>query len=156
MAEQFHQSIDKALQTRSLAIATYSLTMDGEKKFFEARFLPLLEDQVIVVVHNITESRKAEQELADLKMREEEYNKIVEVASEGILRVEPDGMISFSNKKMAEMLGYNITEVVGRSYFSFMDNEGVKIAIENMARRRQGITGKYELRMQNKDGKTCG
>ena len=153
VGEKFQHSIDKALQTRSLAIITYSLAIREETRFFEARFLPLLEDQVIVVVHNITESRKAEQELATLKKRDEEYNKIVEVASEGIWRLDSESRIIFSNQKMAEMLGYDIAEIIGRSYFSFMDDDGVKIAIENIARRMQGFTGKYELKMLSKDRK---
>ena len=157
MAKQFQHSIDKALRTRSLVIINYNHTIKKEMRYFEARFLPLLEDQVIVVVQNITESWQAEQELAlreaALKKRDEEYSKIVEVASEGIWRLDAESKISFSNQKMAEMLGYDVAEITGRSYFSFIDDEWVNIAKENIARRMQGFTGKYELKMLCKDGK---
>ena len=157
VGKQFQQSIDKALRTRSLVIINYILTIKKETRYFEARFLPLLEDQVVVVVQNITESRQAEQELAlreaALKKRDEEYQKIVEVASEGIWRLDSESKITFSNRKMAEMLGYDIEEVIGRSYFNFVDDEWVDVAKENVARRMQGYTGKYEIKMLSKDGK---
>ena len=63
LGQQFQRAIDQVLRTRSLVIIEYPLAIKGETKFFEARFFPLLEDQVIVVVRNITERKRDEEEL---------------------------------------------------------------------------------------------
>ncbi|MGD0153502.1 MAG: diguanylate cyclase [Thermacetogeniaceae bacterium] len=63
IGQQFQQAIDRVLQTRSLVMIEYNLSINGERKFFEARFLPLLDDQVIAVIHNITEHKQLEEHL---------------------------------------------------------------------------------------------
>ena len=66
----FQQAIDQVLQKRTLVIIEYTITISGNKKFFEARFLPLLEDQVVVVVRNITERKQAEERLKYLSFHD--------------------------------------------------------------------------------------
>jgi diguanylate cyclase (GGDEF)-like protein/PAS domain S-box-containing protein len=60
LSEQFQQAIDQVLKTQSLVVIEYPMTLQGERRFFEARFLPLLDNQVIVVVRNITERKHLE------------------------------------------------------------------------------------------------
>jgi diguanylate cyclase (GGDEF)-like protein/PAS domain S-box-containing protein len=66
----FQQAIDQVLQKRTLAIIEYTITISSAKKFFEARFLPLLEDQVVVIVRNITERKQAEERLKYLSFHD--------------------------------------------------------------------------------------
>jgi diguanylate cyclase (GGDEF)-like protein len=66
----FHRAINQALQKRSLVIVEYPITVKNEKKFFEARVLPLLKDQVVVVVRNITERKHAEERLKYLSFHD--------------------------------------------------------------------------------------
>jgi diguanylate cyclase (GGDEF)-like protein/PAS domain S-box-containing protein len=66
----FQQAIGQVLKTRSLTIIEYTITSSNNKKFFEARFLPLLEDQVVVVVRNITEHKQAEERLKYLSFHD--------------------------------------------------------------------------------------
>jgi diguanylate cyclase (GGDEF)-like protein len=66
----FQQAIDQVLQKRSLVIIEYAITVSGDKKFFEARFLPLFEDQVVVIVRNITERKQAEERLKYLSFHD--------------------------------------------------------------------------------------
>ncbi len=55
--------IDKALLTGSVIPHEYSLTIDGEEQFFEARYVPVENNQVVTIVRNITEKKKTELEL---------------------------------------------------------------------------------------------
>ena len=66
----FQRAIAQVLQKRTLVIVEYTITVSGDKKFFEARFLPLLEDQVVVVVRNITERKQAEERLKYLSFHD--------------------------------------------------------------------------------------
>ena len=70
LGRQFLQAIDQVLRTQSLEVIEYPLPLEGETRFFEARFLPLIEDQVIVVVRNITERKQAEERLRYLSFHD--------------------------------------------------------------------------------------
>ncbi len=57
---QFKQMISLAHQKKEMGSLEYSLNLQNEENFFEARILPLLKDQVLVIVRNITERKKLE------------------------------------------------------------------------------------------------
>ncbi len=69
LGQQFQRAIAQVLRTRSLVIIEYPLSIKGETKFFEARFFPLLEDQIIMVVRNITGRKRDEEELQQYRER---------------------------------------------------------------------------------------
>ncbi len=57
---RFQEAIEQLNRTNSLVIMEYSITIKDHESFYEARLLPLLENQIIVIVRNITERKKAE------------------------------------------------------------------------------------------------
>ncbi len=77
----------------------------------------------------------------------------VELATEGIWSIDSDSQTTFVNRAMAEMLGYAEHEMLGRSLFDFMDDEGRAIAQRNVARRREGIAEQHDFRFIAKDGR---
>ena len=50
------------------------------------------------------------------------------------------------------MLGYKNDEMLGKSLFSFMDERGVKFAIQLLARRKEGIKELHDFEFMRKDG----
>ncbi len=67
---QFLQAIEQVRQTKSLVLIEYFMTFKDEKQFFEARFLPLLEDQIVAVIRNITERKTTEERLRYLSLHD--------------------------------------------------------------------------------------
>ncbi len=63
--QAFQEAVAQVREKRSLALLEYSLALQEGRQTFEARFLPLLEDQIIVVVRNITERKEAEEKLKE-------------------------------------------------------------------------------------------
>ena len=63
LGRQFREAIIQSLETQSLVVTEYPMPLEGETRFFEARFIPLFQDQVVVVVRNITERKQAEERL---------------------------------------------------------------------------------------------
>ncbi|NER98162.1 MAG: PAS domain S-box protein, partial [Symploca sp. SIO1B1] len=59
---------------------------------------------------------------------------------------------TFVNPKMAQMLGYTVEEMMGMSIFAFMDEEGKKIAHDNVQRRRQGMSEQHDFKFRCRDG----
>jgi len=51
---------------------------------------------------------------------EQRYRALVEVTSDWIWEVDPDGRYTFSNRAVADILGYRPEEVLGRTPFDFM------------------------------------
>ncbi|MGD0152758.1 MAG: diguanylate cyclase [Thermacetogeniaceae bacterium] len=70
LSQQFQQAIERVLQTQSLTVIEYSLTMEQETAHFEARFFPLLENQVVVAIRNITERKQSEERLKYLSFHD--------------------------------------------------------------------------------------
>lgn len=80
------------------------------------------------------------------------YRQIVETAMEGIWVIDARNHTIFVNQMMADMLGYRIDEMIGKSMFEFMDRAGQEIALRNVERRRQGIQEQHDFKFQRRDG----
>jgi|GEM_PF-117296 len=121
----------------------------------------------LVAFQDITERKQTQQLLADynrtleaqvakrteaLAESEERYRRIVETSNEGIWLLDTENRTTFVNPKMAQMLGYSIEAMQGMSIFAFLDEEGKKIASNNLKRRRQGISEQHDFKFRCKDG----
>ena len=105
----------------------------------------------IAQIQDITERKKAMEALAE---SEERYRRIVETSNEGIWAIDKFGRTTFVNPKMAEMLGYEIREIVGKSMFDFMDEEGRAIAVNFVKNYHEEVSHKQDFKFRRKDGST--
>lgn len=87
-----------------------------------------------------------------MKRNLEKYSHIIESLHEGIWIIDEDANTKFVNSRMAEMLGYTVDEMLGKSVLLFLDEYSVAIAIRAFERRKQGIKEQLELRYIRKDG----
>ncbi len=101
---------------------------------------------VVVNSRDITERRQAEGALREM---DEQYRRIVETAQEGIWMIDAQNKTSFVNKKMAEMLGVTVDDMMRTPLFEFMDEEGRAVAAANIERR---TSEQHELKFRRKDG----
>src|ERR1700680_3668596 len=77
---------------------------------------------------------------------------IVETASEGIWTLDEKDRTTVANRALAEMLGYDQQEMLGRSMFEFMDPEDVEEAQRSLRLRREGVGKQLEFSLRAKDG----
>lgn len=70
MGASILENIARANAEQSIVNKEYSIRSGGELAFYEARFLPLYKDQVIVIVRNITERKIIEEQLRFLSMHD--------------------------------------------------------------------------------------
>ncbi|GAB5518328.1 MAG: hypothetical protein RhofKO_05790 [Rhodothermales bacterium] len=89
---------------------------------------------------------------AELREREEQYRRIVEITQEGIWTIDLDGRTTFVNPTMASMLGYTVDDMQGASVFDFMDEDDRALASANLERRAKGQAEQHEFRFRRKDG----
>ena len=102
------------------------------------------------LVLDLTEAKAAEHSLAASERR---YRLIVETAQEGIWIIDAESRTTFANTRMADLLGYTVDEMRGRSLFDFTDREGRQLAERNVQRRREGIGEQHEFRFIHRSGR---
>lgn len=100
-------------------------------------------------VQDITERHHAE---AALRASEDRYRRIVETAEEGIWVTDASWKTTFVNARMARMLGFAQSEMVGRHVFEFMDEEARDIAMVQMDQLERGVRETLDFRMLRRDG----
>jgi signal transduction histidine kinase len=66
---RFTSALEKARAERTLVSVEYALESNGMQRHYEARIMPLLQDQLMVIIRNITHRKNAEKELRE-KARE--------------------------------------------------------------------------------------
>lgn len=137
-----------------IEIVGETLAKQGIERSWMEQWLPITDTQGFVtglniVVEETTERKKMERELQE---SEEKYRNIVETANEGIWILDPEARITYVNQRMAEMLGYNHEEIIGRSAWDFTGDEEKEAAKQSMEKGRQGIDRDHELKLISKNG----
>lgn len=97
----------------------------------------------------IAERSRVEEALRESEAR---YRQLIDTANEGVWIVDAQGLTTYVNRHMTEMLGYAAEEMLGRPLFDFMDEEVRQEAELNLARRRDGIAEQHDFRFRRKDG----
>lgn len=101
------------------------------------------------IVRDITDRKRAEEALREGEVR---YRHIVETANEGIWVLTAEAVTEYVNPQMADMLGYSVEAMVGRSLLDFVFEEDVPEVLRARERRRQGISEARDFRYRRKDG----
>ncbi len=100
---------------------------------------------------DITDQKIAEEELLQ---SEERYRNIVETAQEGIWIVDDKGLTNFVNKKLCDILQYPAEEMLNKSLFHFMDDEGRKIADQGIKDGKYVVNQTLDFKFINGMGET--
>ncbi|GAB6057860.1 PAS domain S-box protein [Desulfonatronum parangueonense] len=103
----------------------------------------------ITVNRDITRRKGFEEAL---QRSEQLYKRIVETSQEGIWMIDSSGRTIYTNKKMADMLGYAPEEMLGTSFLDLHFSEDVPTAKAFFQRRREGIGERHDARLHRKDG----
>ncbi|HEY9672675.1 MAG TPA: PAS domain S-box protein [Waterburya sp.] len=130
------------------------ITPHRGRRLVHTKKVPLFDEMgtpryLLEIGEDITERKSAE---AVLRESEAHYRRIVETATEGVWMFDADSKTTFVNSRMAQMLGYNVEEMLGRSLFDFMDHESRELAQTYVERRRQGIQERHDFKFCRQDG----
>jgi PAS domain S-box-containing protein len=106
-------------------------------------------NKIVALNQDLSEKKRIEELL---KLSERKYKLIVENAHEGIWMIDKEGYTNYVNKRMADMLGYSRSEMMGKHLFDFCDPHYVSIAKKNIDRRKHGIREQHEFIFEKKNG----
>ena len=108
--------------------------------------LATLADQIAVAVSNAL--------LYDETDRLRAFNEnIIQSMDEGIVLQDEDGVITFANAKVLDLLGYDAQEIVGRPFSSLVAPESVAAVEDTMQQLAGGRTVRYETVLLTADGR---
>lgn len=111
--EELNRALGRVRTERELVSFEYSVERSGRRIYFEARLLPLLADQIIVIVRNMTTRREMEDAL---KLSERDYRGLFEAAHDAILIVAPHTETVLAvNQRACEIYGFTRDEFLGMS-----------------------------------------
>ncbi len=113
---------------------------DDEKALFEA------------IGQRLTDGLTSMLSFRNLQASEEKYRRIVDTASEGICEIDSQSTITFVNEKMAKMLGYEASEIIGSALTTLLFEGDADEHYRRMEARRRGLSDNYERRLRRKDG----
>ncbi|MGB9595346.1 MAG: PAS domain S-box protein [Candidatus Poribacteria bacterium] len=113
--------------------------------------LKLSSGEIVAIYNDVTEKKLAEQALRE---SEKKYSLMVNNANEGICLLDKEEKITFANKRLSEMSGYSLEELMGKPASYFIFEEELSDCQKQMQDRRKGLTSRYEHRLRRKDGST--
>jgi len=106
------EKVAAVLATGNADYSTYELRIGEELKFFESRYVPCGQREVLSIVRDITERRKSEE---SLNVAVESYMDIFNSVSEAIYLLDESGTFIDVNKGAELMYGYSKKEFIGQS-----------------------------------------
>lgn len=154
LVEEAVDRMAKCVQQLTAATFDDELMFPTGHKIWQTSLVPLSDSHGRVVflagfAHDLTEQRRAELEL---RASENRYRNLIETLHEGIWQIDAHAITTFANPRMAQMLGYEVDEMLGKTLFEFMDSDGVLIARGNLEQRAKGVRGTHTFEFLRKDG----
>jgi len=102
VGKKFDEALCEVRECKKFVSVEYSLRRGGQEYFYEARLLPLLEDQIMAIIRNITTRVMAERQLEhSLSI----HRATIESTADGILVVDNEGKIVSYNQQFVDMWG---------------------------------------------------
>ncbi|MBF2066391.1 MAG: PAS domain S-box protein [Calothrix sp. C42_A2020_038] len=171
ISEKFEKAIIELEQTKSLVAIEYSLSTSEGEKSYEARLLPSTQEQVIVIVRDITQRKQAQAALQkaayeleqrvdartyELKKAEERYTRAIYAGKVGIWELNLDTNKIYVDHNLKAMLGFCDHEISNcfEDWLNLVhpsDIDALKVEINAYI---EGLIPKYEIehRMRHREG----
>lgn len=146
--------IEAALGGQAVHFETDFRDSKNRHQYFSVRYEPDFDTDGSVkgfysLLWDVSEIKLAE---AAARESDRKYRQIVDTASEGIWVIDTSGDTTFVNRRMADMLGYSIDEMMGRSMYAFMEADVRKEAAHSLEKRDEEIVESFDSRFRRKDG----
>lgn len=107
--------VQQTLQSQTTHVYEQELVVEGKQRYEEVRIAPLSQDQVLVMVRDVTARKQAE---ADLRHQKEMFQAIVDHIPIMIGLFNEQGVIQFINPELERVLGWSLADWQQRDILS--------------------------------------
>ena len=171
-AALFERKIDAAFRTDQIQYLEYSLSFNGQRRYYESRMIRSRKNEALAIVRNVTREKQVEDELrrhrenledlvqertAELTRAESSYRSIFHHAGSASIIVDHDFTIAMANSKFEELTGYTREEIEGRKlWIDFIaDHDRERVERYHYGRRQGGrVPPEYECQIIDRRGRT--
>lgn len=129
----------KALETGLPQVYDQAIVIEGKKCYEEVRIVPLLAEEVLVMVRDITDRKQVEE---DLRHQKEMFQAIVDHIPVMIALFNSDGIIEFINPELERVLGWSLAEWQQRNILS--DCYPDPVACQSVLEHMLAATGNWQ------------
>ena len=91
-------------------------------------------------------------DITKVKDSEKKYKMLVDNMEEGVLLEDTEGIITFCNPQLINMLGYSEEEILGKHWRFITTPEEIDKVLEETSKRPNGISNAYETVIVSSDG----
>ncbi len=97
-------------------------------------------------------SARTRRVLSKAAVSEQWHRGLMETAAEGIWVADEQGVVTYANQRIGEILGYSPAEIRGRTAEDFFFPEDVPVERIRAGNRRVGVREQFDRRLRRKDG----
>lgn len=149
ISERFNSAVRKIRESGEMVSVQFKMDGDTAEEYFEARMLPLSEDQVIAIVRNITGAKLAEFELIK---SEQQFRTVLESSPEPIIVYDNDGRMEYANPAFSKVFGWSVEDLRNKQV-PFVPPDALQETRDKIDLLKQGIDIEgFETRRWNKKG----
>ncbi len=105
---RFREAISKVKETRTIVSVEYDLNLNDHLSFYEARLIPYLENQIVVIIRNVTHQKQVQEAL---RKSEEHFRMLLESVPIGISVMLSDLTFEYFNPIFTEIFGYTLSDL---------------------------------------------
>jgi PAS domain S-box-containing protein len=150
LAQQQLYFTNLALETGTLQIFEQIVDFPNERRFEEVRIAPLNQQEVLIIIRDISDRKKTE-----IALREsEEFNRhLITEFPIGLASCRLDGQLVYINSNFAQILGRTVEETLNLTYWDITPIKYQEQEVEQLRQLQEtGSYGPYEKEYIHKDG----
>ncbi|MBD0334124.1 MAG: diguanylate cyclase [Cyanobacteria bacterium Co-bin13] len=116
LAERRLHFIRQALATGKMQVHEYQFEQDGVCRYEESRIVPSGDNEVLIIVRDMTEQKQAENALKESRAL---YQSLTEVLPHCLYRADLEGRLIFANPAFLKTLGKSLKDCLGKTVYDF-------------------------------------
>lgn len=150
IAKAYEYKISSCLMSNKVEVLEYEVPVGQYNREYEARFNASVNDEVIIIVRDITERKHAEKELIE---SEERYQTLANFAPVGIFHTDLSGYTTYVNPTWCRMSGLSVDKALGYGWLDAVHEDDRPNLIQgwrsDASQKKQSLA---DYRFVHKDG----